>query len=113
MTDDRRPVTGGISNLGFGISNLKLLFSNSNFSLDAKDDFVDKSKIVSEEAGNEVVLAHCFFAYGTDLLSQTFVFDQVDDSLGAFFRAVDEIAILPVINLDANPSAVATDHRGR
>ncbi len=46
----------------------------------------------------------------SDLFSQTFVFDQVDDSLGAFLGAVDEISVFAVLDLDADPSAISADH---
>ncbi len=92
MTDDR-------------FSNFEIEYTQLN----TKNDFLNQGEIVSEQSRDEVMALDSFPSRRCHSVPQGFVANQVDDAASTFFWGVDEISVLPVLDLDADPSAVAAD----
>ena len=72
----------------------------------------EKFQVIGQETWHQKLFADPFFASLTHMLSKRFVPQQRKHALGALLHVVDQEAGLPIYNLQADPTAISSDHRG-
>ncbi len=76
----------------------------------SQDDFFNQFQVITQDAGNELLLSNRFLFSRAHLGSNSIFANKPDDPGCAFLVGVDQKPAVPILYLDTNPTAVSSNY---